>query len=124
MKDTDWADHHLTPGGWRRGTEVHDSGYRREAVPPRDRLITVRVYSYIPTNPRKAMRDWSEITWRTDDLGALETAQERRGVMPWGAPRLSLASALEHAALKYIRLMQLPEPQRDAITGREAVMLF
>jgi len=31
---------------------------------------------------------------------------------------------LEHAALKYIRLMQLPEPQRDAITGREAVMLF
>jgi hypothetical protein len=70
------------------------------------------------------MHDWSEIIWRTDDLDALHAAQERRGVMPWRAPPLSAASALEHAPLKYIRLMQLPERQRDAITGREAVTAF
>lgn len=117
MKDTDWTDSHLTPQGWKYGTEVHDSGYKRETVPPRDRLITVRMYSYIPANPHKAMRDWSEIIWRTDDLDALETAQERRGVMPWRAPPLSETSALEHEPLKYIRLMQFRERERDTIRG-------
>jgi hypothetical protein len=112
MKDTDWTDCHLTPRGWWYGTEVHDSGFKREAVPPRDCLMTVRTYSYIPANPGKAMEDWSEIVWRTDDFDALESAQERRGVMPWRAPPLSAASALEHAGLKYIRLMKLPEHRR------------
>jgi hypothetical protein len=98
--------------GWWYGTEAHDSGFKREAVPPRDCLMTVRTYSYIPANPGKAMEDWSEIVWRTDDFDALETAQERRGVMPWRAPPLSAASALEHAGLKYIRLMKLPEHRR------------
>lgn len=73
MKDTDWIDCHLTPRGWWYGTQVYDSGYKREAVPPRDCLMTVRTYSYIPTNPAKAMEDWSEIIWCTDNFDALET---------------------------------------------------
>jgi hypothetical protein len=124
MVNTTWSDSHLTPRGWRHGSEVSSWGTIWPSTPPRDCLMSIRAYSYIPDDPKKTMTEWSEIIWRTDDLDALETAQQRRGVMPWRAPPLSAASALEHAGLKYIRLMQLPERRRDAITGREAVTVF
>jgi hypothetical protein len=113
MKDTDWTDWHLTRQGWRYGGEDQETGYKREKVPPANCLMTVRTYSCIPTNPKKTMQNWSEILWRTDDLHSLETAQEKWGIMPWRAPPLSGSSAIEHAPLKYIRVMQLPELQRE-----------
>src|SRR5258708_5486374 len=112
MIDTTWGDSHLTPRGWRHGTEVSSYGTILQSVPPRDCLITIRAYSYIPDDPKKSMSDWSEIIWRTDDLASLETAQKRWGIMPWNTPGLSASSAREHSELKYIRMMQLPEPRR------------
>ena len=93
--------------------EVHDAGYKRETVPPANCLMTVRTYSCIPADPKKTMQDWSEILWRTDNLHSLETAQEKWGIMQWHAPPISASSAIEHAPLKYIRVMQLPELQRE-----------
>ena len=75
--------------------------------------MTVRTYSCIPADPKKTLQDWSEILWRTDNLHSLETAQEKWGIMQWHAPPLSASSAIEHAPLKYIRVMQLPELQRE-----------
>jgi hypothetical protein len=73
VKDTDWHEAHLTPGGWRDGTYRSDKGYIFERQPPADRLMTVRHFECIPADPSPALREWSEIVWRTENVEALES---------------------------------------------------
>jgi hypothetical protein len=112
VKDTDWVDVHLTPCGWRYGTEHYDTGYKFEKEPPTDRLMTVRHFECIPADPNRASGDWSEIRWRTDDALALERAQDRWGVLPDHFPALSAASAADHVGLKNIMILQLSKDWR------------
>jgi hypothetical protein len=112
IKDTDWFEAHLTPRGWRYGTEIRDTGYKLPKEPPTDRLMTVRCFECTPANPNRAPQEWSEIHWRTNNVEALEKAQDRWGVLPGSAPALSTASAADHLDLKNIRSMRLSKDRR------------
>jgi hypothetical protein len=112
IKDTDWHEAHLTPRGWWYGTDLSDKGYIFEKEPPTDRLMTVRRFECIPTDPNRVPQDWSEIRWLTDDVQALERAQARWGVLPDYYPALSAASAADHVGLKNVRTMRQSKDRR------------
>lgn len=61
---------------------------------------------------RQAPADWSEIRWCTNDLKALERAQEKFGVLPSYAPALSPCSAASHSAIPGLASMRLSESRR------------
>jgi hypothetical protein len=119
IKDTEWREVHLTPAGWVSGTIRTEKGrYENERDPPPDCLISVRMLQKMPADPGQAPADWSEIRWCTNDLKALERAQEKFGVLPWHAPALSPSSAASHSAIPGLASMRLSESRRPRPSGR------
>ena len=101
---------HLTPTGWVSGTiRIEKGRYENERDPPPDWLISVRMLQKVPTDPGQAPADWSEIRWCTNDLKALERAQEKFG--------LALARSSPFTFLSRVTFSD-PWPHFDAPFGK------
>ncbi len=62
----EWQELHLTPSGWEEGTFKVDSGYQKEVIPPKDRVLTMRIEETIDAPFQEIETDISEI-WRSSD---------------------------------------------------------
>jgi len=103
IKDTVWYDTHLTEKGWTQGSSRTEKGrFEADIEPPFDRMMTIRSFDFVPSDPKRNLRRWSEIIWMSANDNILERAQELWGSLPRYAPALSVQSATRHMDLKNI----------------------
>jgi len=77
----EWAEWHLTPRGWERGSEMLDSPGLREKDPPLDRVLSVKWHEEQTSGYARMRRNSSEI-WRGDDAALIQRLLKQYGPAP------------------------------------------
>jgi hypothetical protein len=76
----EWTDWHLTPQGWKKGSEKTDFD-RTDCEPPVDRVITVRWSDYLG-HPFATARRGHTTMWQSNDIKQVEDLLQKYGEAP------------------------------------------
>lgn len=76
----EWTDWHLTPNGWKAGTEKRDHG-TEEKIPPDERVLTVRWCEYLGAVQGTPHR-YHEEKWRSKDADSISALLSKYGNAP------------------------------------------
>jgi len=78
----EWTEWHLTPRGWKGGTEKIDvEGIRETVPPPADRVLTCRYYETLPSTFSEWDRGVKQM-WSTSDKKLIDELLEKFGSCP------------------------------------------
>lgn len=77
----EWWDYHLTPRGWKGGSEKIDFGGVTERPVPSDRVKTVRYHEYMSSGYSN-LESWVSVTYRSDDEERRKSLEEKFGEVP------------------------------------------
>lgn len=76
----EWTEWHLTPRGWKCGTEQQD--YRRvDRSPPTDRVLTSRYRLYLSTSSALVEKSTEDV-WRSADSDVVDELLKLYGNSP------------------------------------------
>ena len=76
----EWAEYHLIPTGWVKGSEQWDGG-KKAVAPPTNRLLTQRRRAYMSSGFSEVQHTLDEI-WRGTDAAAIDVALKQFGECP------------------------------------------
>ncbi len=77
----EWAEWHLTPRGWERGSFSPDFGKAEEKSRPKDAVTTYRFSSYQGSVFSKT-EESLELLWTSDDNDAVSALRKKFGAPP------------------------------------------
>ena len=79
---SEWTEWHLTPTGWRQGTQKRESSEQLiEVEAPTDRVLTVRYHENISINSTWLQKHVIEI-WRDSESKTIDQLLEKFGDCP------------------------------------------
>jgi hypothetical protein len=77
----EWSEYHLTPEGWKSGSEQQDFAGVQTVPPPSDRVLTCRFHER-QSSIYSSLDRWVDEVWRSEDAEAIEELLKKYGPCP------------------------------------------